>query len=303
MFDALCISDCCCDLIFKGLRQVPAPGTEEYCQSFYMKAGGGANTPMGLAKLGCRTAYATALGDDAMGSLVRQEMEQAGLSPVYLQQAKGSRTWVSAVLSTVQDRAFASFAGQGVALEELLLLQMLKGVRWVHTYSYYCEKFPFLAGACRQVGVPLSLDATFEPGKTLEQVRPLLAQAVLFTPNEVEARALTGETDLAAALNKLALVCPNVVITLGAGGCMAALDGLRLRAFAPPVTVVDTNGAGDLFNAGLIAARLQQKGPQQQLQFAAASGALAVTYPGGVGEGYTRLAVEELAAAVTVQPL
>ena len=56
MFDVLCISDCCCDLIFKGLARVPAPGTEEYCQNLYMKAGGGANTPMGLAKLGCATA-------------------------------------------------------------------------------------------------------------------------------------------------------------------------------------------------------------------------------------------------------
>lgn len=303
MFDVLCLSDCCCDLIFKGLARVPAPGTEEYCEALYMKAGGGANTPMGLAKLGCATAYATALGDDAMGALVRADMAAAGVAPDYFQQVPGARTWVSAVLSTPGDRAFASFAGQGVACARAGLEQMVRGARWVHTYTYYCEKFPFLPQVCREAGVPLSLDATFGGEKTLEDVRALLGGAALFTPNEVEACALTGEQDPRSALEKLAAVCPNVVVTMGGRGCIAALDGERLRAATPQVPVVDANGAGDLFNAGLLAARLAGQDAAGQLRLAAASGALAVTYAGGMDARYTREKVEALAAAVTVERL
>lgn len=303
MFDVLCISDCCCDLIFKGLARVPAPGTEEYCQELYMKAGGGANTPMGLAKLGCATAYATALGDDAMGAQVHADLTEAGVAPDYFQQAPRTRTWVSAVLSTPGDRAFASFAGQGVSCTRAQLEQMVRDARWVHTYTYYCEKFPVLPQICREMGIPLSLDATFGEGKTLEDARALLGGATLFTPNDVEACALTGEQDPRAALEKLADVCPNVVVTMGSKGCIAALGDERLRALPPQVEAVDANGAGDLFNAGLLAARLAGRDAAGQLRLAVASGALAVTYAGGMDARYTREKVEALAAAVTVERL
>jgi fructokinase len=43
-----------------------------------------------------------------------------------------------------------------------------------------------------------------------------------------------------------------VVVTLGADGVFASLDGTHLRATAPPVTVVDSVGAGDSFMAGFL---------------------------------------------------
>ena len=43
-----------------------------------------------------------------------------------------------------------------------------------------------------------------------------------------------------------------VVITLGAGGALASLDGERLRVPAVATRVVDTVGAGDSFTAGLL---------------------------------------------------
>ncbi|OEU92350.1 fructokinase [Streptomyces abyssalis] len=43
-----------------------------------------------------------------------------------------------------------------------------------------------------------------------------------------------------------------VVVTLGADGVFASLDGERLHATAPAVTVVDSVGAGDSFMAGFL---------------------------------------------------
>lgn len=300
MFDILCLSDCCCDMIFKGLRRIPAPGTEEYCEQLFCKAGGGSNTPMGLAKLGCDTAYATIIGDDSFGDLVAADLAAAGVRDTYIGRLSGARTWVSAVLSTERDRAFASYAGRGIAFTEEELRNMVGNARWVHTYLYYCELFPALPRLCRELGVPLSVDSTFTEGQTLESIHPVLEQATLFTPNDSEACGLTGTTDPLDALKKLSAVCPNVVVTMGKNGCLAALDGEFYSVLPPEVAAVDANGAGDLFNAGLLAARISGRDNETQLRWAAASGSLAVTYAGGMDEAYTKEKVLALTGEVKV---
>jgi sugar/nucleoside kinase (ribokinase family) len=300
MFDVLCLSDCCCDIIFKGLNRIPEPGTEEYCEKLYCKAGGGSNTAMGLAKLGCDTAYATVIGNDSFGEIIASGLAAAGVKNDYVLRPNGAQTWVSAVLSTGSDRAFASYAGQGISYTYQELCTMVESSRWVHTYLYYCERFPMLTSLCREKGVPLSVDSTFIEGQTLKDICPILKQTALFTPNETEACALTRTDDPSAALMQLSSVCPNVVITMGKKGCLAALDGGRYHVVPPEVQAVDANGAGDLFNAGLLAARLSGKDTCEQLCWAAASGALAVTYAGGMDDSYTREKTEKLASYVKV---
>jgi sugar/nucleoside kinase (ribokinase family) len=63
------------------------------------------------------------------------------------------------------------------------------------------------------------------------------------------------EATLAAA-RALRRDCPGwIVVKLGADGCLAVgPGGEELRVGAPVVDAVDTTGAGDAFNASLIAA-------------------------------------------------
>lgn len=301
MFDVLCLSDCCCDLIFWDLPQLPQPGGEVYGGGFALRAGGGANTPMGLARLGCSTAYAVTLGDDALGGLVRQALAEAGVAEDFLQVAPGGATWVSAVLSTREDRAFASFAGNSACYTREQLRQMVAACRRVHTYVYYCQRYPELPALCGELGVPLSMDLSDMPGLSLQALCPLLAQAELITPNQGEALALTGASTPQEALTLLRQAAPNVVVTMGASGCLAALDGGVYRATPPRVEFRDANGAGDLFNAGLLAARAAGLSPERQLARACASGAVSVSCVGGLDEHYTAAAVERLAQEVRVE--
>lgn len=300
MYDVLCLSDCCCDMIFQGLPRLPEPGTEQYCRQFVIKAGGGANTPCGLAALHCSVAYMTALGNDFMGAIVREQLERAGVAMEYVQSDKDARTWVSAVLSTSQDRAFASYAGRRVNCTREDFSAVVRISNWVHTYSSYCFDFPFISDVCQEENVPFSVDAAFAEHQDRHTVRKILSAAELFTPNATEACMLTGCAEPEAALKVLSDICRNVVVTLGGDGCIAWLDGKMWRVYPPAVHMVDANGAGDLFNAGLIAARMEGKCTQDQLRMAAASGALAVTYAGGIGETYNRKAVESIMHDVSV---
>lgn len=78
--DLLCIASSCLDLIFTGMKRLPAPGTEEFSEDFVIKGGGGANTPVAASRLGLRTAFITQLGKDLMGEIMLRFFRDSGMN-------------------------------------------------------------------------------------------------------------------------------------------------------------------------------------------------------------------------------
>lgn len=109
-----------------------------------------------------------------------------------------------------------------------------------------------------------------------------LRGAYLVTPNEVEAEQLTGVpvTDAASASKAAAWFrakgVENVIITMGALGAFVATDDGETLVPAYRVKAIDTTGAGDAFNGGLLAALAEGKDLMEAAQFASAVGALSV---------------------------
>jgi len=100
----------------------------------------------------------------------------------------------------------------------------------------------------------------------------LLERADLLVVNEGEA-AFYGES-LHAARGWVAITFGGTGATLLRGGIEVA------RAAPPPITPVDTTGAGDAFTAALVVALLEHQPPLAALRFACAAGAAAATRAG-----------------------
>ncbi|MDR1663696.1 MAG: carbohydrate kinase family protein [Clostridiales bacterium] len=298
-YDVVCLSDCCCDIIFSGMARIPSLGAEEYAKTLTVTSGGGANTAVGLARLGARVGYVTAIGEDFFGGVLAGKFREYGVSGEFVQKSDSAATWLSAVMSSGTDRAFASFAGTPVRFDAEIAAQVLPRTRHLHTYAYYGLKFKALTALCQEYGVSYSLDSSFDPGLTLKDLEPLLKPASFFTPNADEALSLTGETDVKKALGVLKNCCGYVIITMGKDGCLAAKDGNIFRVDAAPVSqVTDTNGAGDLFAAGLLYSHLKGEPVDVQLKTASASGSLGVTFAGGMDDSYNLAAVKTLAEKI-----
>jgi ribokinase len=100
-------------------------------------------------------------------------------------------------------------------------------------------------------------------------------------PNEGEARALAGTTDLKeAAAVLLGLGARTVVVKQGEKGVFAvgAFESPEVPAFS--VLSVDTTAAGDSFQGAFAASLDLGLGPDAALCRAMAAGALTVTRPG-----------------------
>jgi sugar/nucleoside kinase (ribokinase family) len=129
-----------------------------------------------------------------------------------------------------------------------------------------------------------------------------MGQAGLLVPNEAEAIRLAGADDLDGAVSALVAAGPRVVVKLGERGALCADGPARYRVSLPPVTPVDATGAGDCFNAGLIAGLLDGLDLAGAAALGCAAGALSTAAPGGTGSAPDRPAAAKLAATASITP-
>jgi sugar/nucleoside kinase (ribokinase family) len=107
-------------------------------------------------------------------------------------------------------------------------------------------------------GVTVSIDpatAGFISDFGVAEFLRLCAGAHILRPNEDEACLLAGVNDVDEATRVLTTLFPLVVTTCGRDGVIVGQrDEPLVRIPVEPVDVVDPTGAGDSFNAGLLAA-------------------------------------------------
>ncbi|MFC4463067.1 carbohydrate kinase [Streptomyces xiangluensis] len=231
-----------------------------------LPGGGPANTAVALARLGTPARFLARLSGDVFGRLFRAHLEASGVDLSCAVQAAEPSTLAVAELDSQGQAAF-SFHAQNTAdwqwtAEELARVD-LSETACVHTGSLALVREPgaavvedFLATAASRASI--SIDPN---------VRPLLVHPEIYRARLAHWCALADVLRLSE--DDLELLLPGtppeqacdiwhtagarlVVITRGAEGAMASLDGERIQVPAVPTSVVDTVGAGDSFTAGLL---------------------------------------------------
>lgn len=231
-----------------------------------LPGGGPANTAVALARLGTPARFLARLSGDVFGRLFRAHLAASGVDLSHAVEAAEPSTLAVAELDT-QGQATFSFHAQATADWQWTSAELsgvdLADTACVHTGSLALVKEPgaavveeFLADAASRATV--SIDPN---------VRPLLVHPEVY---RAQLAHWCGLADiLRLSEDDLELLLPGtppeqacdiwhaagarlVVITRGADGALASLDGERVRVPAVATPVVDTVGAGDSFAAGLL---------------------------------------------------
>ena len=229
------------------------------------------NTASALHALGIRANYAANVGDDLFGRWLYDELKAHGCTltvtpgptalTVALSHPNGERTFIT---HEGHFRAFevGRLESQIAALRpnDLFLVcgHLLVPALRAHALSL-CQK-------ARAKGATVLLDTGWPPKGWTEEVRrelnDLLENCDYFLPNREELAGLTGEADVENGLKRLPADLQTVV-KLGDGGAGMLEAGTYINLPAPSVTVADTVGAGDTFNAAFVYG-LREKLPLQQ---------------------------------------
>lgn len=289
------------DLMARAPR-LPVPG-ETVLGSFFKQGAGGKGFNQGIAahKAGGDVTMITKLGRDSLAAVATDAMDSVGLSKDHLFYSETEPTGVALIsvdentsqneiiivpgaCATISDEDIASVA-ERIKESAYLLLQL-------EVNQDANEK---VAAMAKAAGVKVIVNTAPYSPVTDE----FLSGCYLVTPNEVEAEELTGicVSDLESA-DKAAKVfkdkgVQNVVITLGSRGVYVNEDGKSEIVPAYKVNAIDTTGAGDAFNGGLLTALSEGKTIGEAARFANALAAISVQRIGTTPSMPTRAEIDK----------
>jgi sugar/nucleoside kinase (ribokinase family) len=241
----------------------------------------------GAARLGLKTTFIGLLGTDLFGNFMLQSMAGRGIDTSNVIVNADQHTGFSVILARNTDRAILTYMGAMDALRaEDLSDKLLHQARHLHITSYFLQTalqpgLPALLQRARTLGLTTSLDTNWDPAETWKGVSRLLEWIDVFLPNQNEALAISGETNLDDALLKLSQACPVVAVKLGERGAIAWRRDELVRLPALPVQVADTVGAGDSFDAGFLYGFLHDWDIKHSLALGVACGSLSTQQLGG----------------------
>lgn len=266
MADVVALGDVNVDII-AHFAEFPAKGEDALASLTEIHCGGSAaNTAMALARMGTRTSLISRVGPDSWALKIYSCLEEAGVAPAGLQRDPTAMTGLMYVVVTPDgERTIFGHRGANVYTDPNQIdEEELAGARLLHLSGYALLGEPQRSAALRALEAACrhSLQVTLDPGmavprKALEEMRALLPTVNILMPSLGEAQQLTGQAEPEACARALLEAGVEVVaLKLGSRGCLVASNGGLLRVPGFAVQARDSTGAGDNFDAGLIAGLL-----------------------------------------------
>lgn len=286
----LAIGDVNVDVI---LRSGPPPkGKQVVIDDFDVYGGGCAtNFALACAKLGAEVKLIGRVGDDHWGSFILEKLKRGGVNVRDVAAAKGKKTGVTFALVEGLERSFVSRRGENAALSARDVKIKRFDFDLLHIPSFFLLEslqpdYPKIMRKAKEKRVLVSFDTGWDPFGRWGKNSPLLdaiREANIFLPNLDEARMIleapkASDKELAKTL--LGMGLKAVAIKEGAKGSFVADREKSARIPPFKANVVDTTGAGDVFNAGFLLAYMKTNDVVRAGRFGNAAAAISVTGPG-----------------------
>lgn len=267
MSDVLCLGELLVDWV------CTEPGAELRDALSFTKAPGGApaNTAVGLARQGIKSAFLGRVSQDEFGTWLRSVLQESGVDVSCTVFDPEAQTRMAYVVTTASgDRKLAEFSRIACADTRLLVAdineEMVEAASFLHFGSISLLEEPARTATKHAVttakkhGLIISYDPNVRlnlwPSKEVcrQTILDSLSWANIVKINEDELEFLTGSRDFSAAdalrqEKELSLL----IITLDSRG--AYFSGTQGSKLVPgfSIDLVEATGAGDGFNAGIIA--------------------------------------------------
>ena len=290
-FDVTIAGELNLDLILYGLPEQLPPERELLADRMMLTLGSSsAIVAHNLAALGSRVGFQSRIGDDPLGQIASERLEQGGVDISRVRRVSGTTTsGLTVILHHESWRNILTYAGTiAETCWQDLDLDYLADSRHFHFSSYYLQRalrprVGELFQLLRAKGLTISLDTNDDPDDRWEGgLRDVLRYVDVFLPNEREACKAAVIEDVEAAIQKLSGLVPLVVVKRGRKGALAQRGTERFTSPSQEVVAVDTIGAGDSFDAGFLHQYVQGSDVPTCLASGNRAGALSTTRPGGI---------------------
>ncbi len=274
------------DMVVKS-PVLPRPGETILGGTFLMNAGGkGANQAVAAARLGGDIIFVAKVGNDIFGKQSVEGLKQENINTEFI--FIDDKTPSGTALIMVNEEGENCIVVAPGANAQLLPADI--------------EQVKDLSEAAiilMQLEIPIeTIAAVIEIAKANKQrviINPAPAQTLpdellnglfLITPNETEAKLLTGvHVDDEVTASQAAEIflnkgVQNVIITLGRQGAYFQNKEMQFKINAPVVKAMDTTAAGDTFSGAIAVAVTENMDWKQAIDFAVKAASISVTRMG-----------------------
>ena len=273
----------------------------------FQKCFGGApmNTIVGAARLGLRTGVVTAVGEDPFGMFLIRELEDNGVDTSYVKIKKGMRTTISFVTNEPEtgERTFIFYrkpwvsgtADSSLSIEDIDM-NYISRAKILHISGFSLSQNPSgrvileAVKQARSLGIRISFDPTlrldvWRSAETIKRVyRKALRLSNIATFSLEESAFIFGTENPEKVAEKAFKYGVDIVgVKMGSKGAFLQMKtGEKEHLPAFKVKAIDTTGAGDGWNAGLLTGLVREWDLHTCLLVANAVGALVVTKRGAI---------------------
>jgi ribokinase len=269
-------------------NHIPQKGETVLGGSFIQSRGGkGANQAVAAARLGADVTFVTCLGKDQFGQDACEAYEKEGINTKYIAWDEEMPTGVALIMIDSSNENIICVApGANEKLTSGDITKAEEAIKSADCVLLQLEipmkTVEFAVKMASKYHVPVVLN----PAPMANLSENLLELIGVITPNETEASDLlknheSNPHDLAIKLLQI-FKFKSVVVTMGKEGAVISSDKTPTPKVIPGFQMesVDSTGAGDAFNGGLVVALARGEKLEDAVRYANAVGALATTRVG-----------------------
>lgn len=250
---------------------------------FALRVGGQmATAAVGVARLGFRSKYIGAFGNDDWGARIRSELDASGVDVRAMVRANTASRIAVVLVDENGDRQILEHREPALALRADEIEPEATSGRLLLLDATSPAAAVAAARLARRAGIPVIVDVD----RVSPETDSLLAEIDVIIVPEHFVIEWAGVYDLSHGLERMAARFPIaqvVLATRGQQGSLALAGGHWIETPGFHVPVVDTTGAGDAFRAGFAAGWLRETGEPDLariLSFANATAALNCRFVG-----------------------
>ena len=302
------------DILAIGEPMMEFAATTREGERLFLPGFGGdtANAIVAAARQGARTAYFTALGQDAFGDEFIALWQREGVDCSAVIRRKDAATGLYFITYGADGHQFSYWrAGSAASLvkPEEIPAGLVERAKILHVsgisqaISANCADAVFAAMArAKSSGALVSYDTNLRlrlwpVERARAVIHAALAMADIALPGLDDAQQLTGKQSPEEICDTyLGLGAGIVALTLGKEGTMVATPEQRALIPGFPVSAIDASGAGDTFDGAFLAEWLRIGDPFAAASYANGAAALATLGQGAVAPMPSRSEVEAFIA-------
>ncbi len=260
--------------VFMNVERFHEDGETIKAHNLHIEAGGkGYNQAIAVQRLGGEAHFFSVVGDDKYGHYCEETLKKEGVTTYFVYKANQKTAYANIITNGDGQNQVTVFNG-AINSANVNDLNIFKSTIKQMDLLLLSLEMPYsIIKEAIKIANENNIRVILNPAPVLYNINELLDKVFILTPNEIEAQMIFNTSISNLNINQM----QNTIITLGKKGALLIESQDTKLIKTNIVEVVDTTGAGDVFNGALSVMIAKGQSLKKAIVFANEAASISVT--------------------------